>query len=410
MSESIGKKTRQTPRWLLLFYDALGLAAIWFVILVLHPSIREPLKPAVLIFNLLVAFACFTICRFLFNVYRQIWRTGAVGAFARETAALVCGTLLYLLICALTRTTPFTTAVAFAVTYAAVSIFGRIAYFYIYRFAKRENAFSKFLKEFLTRFTLVDFDSGDSGGVMRVVLEPASQAHSPINEVQSVAEKFAIRGDITNVTQINKGYINRTYRIETLSDTGHIHKYLLQRINTNVFPDVDALMNNFRLTTEHLHGRMNLPGSGKKGSVQTIRTTKDGRSYLRDDSGCWRMLIYFDGVYSLDIPDSPDTFYYAGKAFGTFMREMSDVDIGDVEVVIPNFHNTRSRYIDLEKVISRDPKGRLKSVLPEVEFIRARSDNFGIHSLRVGLRCSTHINSVDRAVTPRFPASRMRSR
>lgn len=213
---------------------------------------------------------------------------------------------------------------------------------------------------------------------MHLVLEPKIINQSPINEIQNVIDKFAIRGDVTSIAQINTGYINRTYRVETLSDTGHIHKYTLQRINTNVFPDVEALMDNFKLTTDHLHGKFLLPGHGKMGSIQTLRPTKDGRAFLKDDSGCWRVMTYFDKVYSLDIPDSPKTFYYAGRAFGQFVKEMADIDIGDVKIVIPNFHNTISRYRNLESVISKDPKNRAKDVQNEIAFVRARAGNFGI--------------------------------
>ena len=79
-------------------------------------------------------------------------------------------------------------------------------------------------------------------------------------QARLAAERFAIPGRVTGLTRINKGYINRTYRLETLDETGQTHKYVLQRINTDVFPDTDALMSNFRLTTEHLRGRYLLPG------------------------------------------------------------------------------------------------------------------------------------------------------
>ena len=92
------------------------------------------------------------------------------------------------------------------------------------------------------------------------------------------------------------------------------------------------------------------------------------------------MLTFFDNVYSLDIPDSPETFYHAGNAFGRFLKEMADVDAEDVKEVIPNFHNTKSRYQDLEKSIARDPKGRVKDVQAEIEFVRARADKYGMIS------------------------------
>ncbi len=199
-------------------------------------------------------------------------------------------------------------------------------------------------------------------------------------ELRKIAEQFAIHGKVTCITKINKGYINQTYKVETLSDRGHIHKYTLQRINTNVFPNVDMLMDNFKLTTEHLHESFILPGNRPRGSVQMVRTTNEGSLYLKDESGCWRMLTHFDDVYSLDIPDSPETFYQAGKAFGLFLKKMSDVDVSEVREVIPNFHNTKSRYADLETAITQNPVGRIKDVSSEIEFVRARAEKYGIIS------------------------------
>lgn len=203
---------------------------------------------------------------------------------------------------------------------------------------------------------------------------------SPINEVQNIAEKFDIHGEITAISQIKKGYINHTYCVETLSEHGNVHKYILQRINTNIFKNVDDLMYNFNVITNHLEGRLVLPGGHRKGSIQTIRHTKDGNLYFKGESGYWRMLTYFDGVYSLDIPTSADLFYNAGVAFGRFVRELSDVDVCDIKEIIPNFHNTKSRYFDLEAAIKADVKDRVKNVIPEIEFIRKRLDKYGIIS------------------------------
>ena len=377
-TQVISNTERERIRVLLLFYDSIVFMLVWLASL--HVLIHGRIRTRVWIFNFILAYACFLIARLIFRVYHQVWRTGSTGAFIREIGAEVLGSAAYLLIwkALKMKQIPDKYAMAFCGYYVAASILMRIAYYCLYRLVKIDNAFCRWLKKVLTAVTLVDFDSKEKGGLMRLVLEPAARETSPINEIQNVAEKFAIRGDITSITQITKGYINRTYRVETLSDTGHVHKYVLQRINTNVFPDVDGLMENFKLTTDHLHGKFLLPGHTKKGSVQMVRSTKDGRAYLRDDSGCWRMLTYFDGVYSLDIPDSPQTFYYAGRAFGKFVKEMADVDINDVAVVIPNFHNTRSRYNDLEAAISKDPKGRVKDVQKEISFLRARADNFGL--------------------------------
>ncbi len=198
-----------------------------------------------------------------------------------------------------------------------------------------------------------------------------------MNQLKNIARQFEIQGEITEIEHIKKGYINSTYKVETVSNNNNVHQYILQRINTNVFPDVDALMSNFQLTTAHLFKNLNMPGKHKRGTVQTLRATKDGDLYFKDSSGVWRMMTYFDNVYSIDIPEDADVFYYAGVSFGRFIKAMSTIDINDIKEVIPNFHNTKSRYFDLECAISRDPYNRVGDAYDEITFIRDRTGLFG---------------------------------
>lgn len=384
--KSTDKNERSKIRGLMVVYDSILYVICWLAIFVLQPLFDGTQPLAASLVYLCGGYVLFFGFRFLLSCYKQILRYGSFRAFAREIVASVLGALLLLLLGVVAWIlfpaveVPFVSQVSFAAGYVVVSIAARVLYYYLYRFAQKEQPLSRIVKHVLERLAFVDFSSEEPGATLHLVLEPVKKAVSPINELQNIIDQFAIRGDVTSITQINKGYINRTYRVETLSDTGHVHKYTLQRINTNVFPDVDALMENFKLTTDHLFGRLMLPGHRKRGCVQTIRPTKDGRAYLTDTSGCWRMLTYFDDVYSLDIPDRPETFYHAGNAFGRFLKEMSDVDVQEVKEVIPNFHNTLSRYRDLEKSIAKDPKGRVKDVKKEIEFVRARVDMYGMIS------------------------------
>lgn len=198
-----------------------------------------------------------------------------------------------------------------------------------------------------------------------------------MNDLQNVAKQFIIQGDIVSIKKINKGYINSTYKIETISESNHIHQYILQRINTNVFPDVEALMNNFQTVTKILCENLHMPGEHHRGTVQTLRPTIDDKLYFEDESGSWRLMTYFDNVYSLDIPNTPDVFYYAGISFGRFIKALISLDISEIKEVIPNFHNTKSRYQDLERAISLDSEGRVESVAAEIAFVRAHTDLFG---------------------------------
>ena len=377
---------RERIRWLMVIYDTILYLVCWQLILSLRPLFGARLPVSVFLPYIPVGYVAFFGARFVLNGYKTVWRYGSMHAFSREIAAGVIGAVLLssmnLLFERVFQTTniPFMLGAALSALYIMASIVARVSYCYLYRFAEKGTSLAEFVRNVLKTVAFVDFSSKEPGAILHLVLEPEKKVATPINDLQRIVDQFAIRGDVTSITQINKGYINRTYRVETLSDAGHIHKYTLQRINNNVFPDVDALMDNFKLTTDNLHGKLRLPGFNKRGSVQMLRPTKDGRSYLRDDSGCWRMLTYFDDVYSLDIPERPETFYQAGVAFGRFLKEMSDVDVKDVKEVIPNFHNTLSRYLDLEKSIAKDPKGRVKDVKKEIAFVRERVNMYGMIS------------------------------
>ena len=89
------------------------------------------------------------------------------------------------------------------------------------------------------------------------------------------------------------------------------------------------------------------------------------------------MMTYFNHVYSLDIPDTPQVFYYTGVSFGQFIKVMSALDPSLIKEVIPNFHNTMSRYRDLEVAIAADPQKRVGNVAEEIAFVRAHTQLFG---------------------------------
>ena len=377
---------RPKVRWLMVVYDAIIFVLCWMGVAILHGSFINVFQIPGICWYALAGYLVFLVSRLALKSYKRILRYGLIPAFSREIAAGVLSVAVILVVDSVAQhgfavdNIPFMPLMAFLAMYVVVSVAARMVYSYLYRFATKTGKLSRAVRYILERLVFVDFDSTHPGATLHLVLEPEKQSVTAINELQRIVDQFAIRGEVTDIVQINKGYINRTYRVETLSDTGHVHKYTLQRINTNVFPDVDALMDNFKLTTNHLNGKLNLPGRNKRGHIQTLRPTKDGCAYLRHDSGCWRMMTYFDDVYSLDIPNSPETFYYAGRAFGSFMKGMSDVAIEDVKEVIPNFHNTLSRYRDLEKSIERDPKGRVKDVQKEIAFVRARAEKYGMIS------------------------------
>ena len=68
---------------------------------------------------------------------------------------------------------------------------------------------------------------------------------------QELIQKFAVEGNVVNIREYGNGHINRTELVETEQD-GRKKRYIFQQINTDVFKDVDSLMENITGITSYL--------------------------------------------------------------------------------------------------------------------------------------------------------------
>lgn len=192
------------------------------------------------------------------------------------------------------------------------------------------------------------------------------------SEEARIVSQFQVCGTLKRIRRTGNGYINGTFLVECSDEQGTSNFYTLQHINTDVFTDVDALMQNYVKVTQHLHGKFVLERQSEKDGIPSLILALDGEPYYRCESGCWRMLSYFPNVYSMDIPESPEVFYRCGRSFGKFIKDMSDMPLSDLKTILPGFHDTARRYADLECAIQEDVSDRVREVLPEIEFIRIR--------------------------------------
>ncbi|MBQ8163763.1 MAG: aminoglycoside phosphotransferase family protein [Clostridia bacterium] len=166
------------------------------------------------------------------------------------------------------------------------------------------------------------------------------------------------------------GHINSTYIV--ISDNGE--KFILQKINTNIFKDANALMHNVKLVTNHIKKKSEELGRNKRRSTINFLHLKSGKHYAITEYGAYRMYYYIDNAFSIEKMENPNHFYYAGVAFGEFATFLNDFDASSLFETIKNFHNTASRYLDFEASVDADVKDRAKDVQKEIEFVRERKD------------------------------------
>ena len=188
-----------------------------------------------------------------------------------------------------------------------------------------------------------------------------------------IISQFIPSAENIEYERFGSGHINDTYRVSLTRD-GRPELYVLQRINTSIFKDPRALMNNFVSVTEYLEQKLKEEGAdSERGTLHVIKTV-DGDNYHENADGAWRLLDFVRGSVSYDKVETPEQFYMSAVAFGDFQRKLKDFPAEQLAETIPDFHNTPDRYKKFMEAVERDAVGRVKDVLPEIDFVRVRKD------------------------------------
>ena len=175
--------------------------------------------------------------------------------------------------------------------------------------------------------------------------------------------------DFQDPVPVGNGHINSTYLVKTKNNS-----YCLQKINTNIFKDLDGLMNNIEGVTHHIRKKSILLGRNPYRSTLKFLTAYTGKTYVVVDDSAYRMYHFIDDVFTIEKMENPEHFYLSGVAFGEFANFLSDFDATSLSETIKNFHNTVSRYNDFEDAVSKNISGRADDVAEEIAFVRARKD------------------------------------
>lgn len=163
------------------------------------------------------------------------------------------------------------------------------------------------------------------------------------------------------------GHINSTYLV-----CGGREKYILQKINVSVFPDVDGLMRNVSSVCDFNVRKTVAKGGDAERCLRPVKT-KDGKNYCFFENGYYRVYNFIENTVSINIPLSAGHFGEGSACFARFAENLAEFDASSLTDVIPGFHDTGARVKKFEESAVKDKYGRKKEALPLAEFIYERS-------------------------------------
>ena len=177
--------------------------------------------------------------------------------------------------------------------------------------------------------------------------------------LDNILSQFLIEGKVESVKPLGNGLINDTFRVVTEGDAPD---YVLQRINNNIFTDVDLLQHNIDAVTGHIRRKLEAAGADDiDRKVLRFVPTQQGKTYYLDNEGrYWRVSVFIPDAVTYEQVD-PTSSRNAGKAFGEFESMLVDLpeQLGET---IPDFHNMELRARQLQEAIEQDKAGRVADV------------------------------------------------
>ena len=228
-------------------------------------------------------------------------------------------------------------------------------------------------KKIRTKVVAAKFKN-DAGIIGASMLGLQEKDKENMSIAQKVSENFKIKGEVISAVPYGNGHINDTHLICTRVNGGE-KKYILQRINKNVFKNPELLMKNFACVTEYLAKKIAECGGDPERETLNLIKTYDGSDYYESPEGdFWRMLVFVSESKCYEKVENPGQFYESAVAFGNFQRLLENYPAETLAETIPNFHNTPHRFKNLMAEVAKDSFGRLAEVMPEVEFAKAREE------------------------------------
>jgi Ser/Thr protein kinase RdoA (MazF antagonist) len=163
---------------------------------------------------------------------------------------------------------------------------------------------------------------------------------------------------VTHISPLGNGLINDSYLVYTKTTP-----FVLQRINSQVFPKPELIMENLKTLKNHLEKKIS---SQINLQIPDILPTLDGNLAFKDEKGdLWRALAYIANTESVESISSTNDAEQAGFALGHFHRLLSDLNPQTLHDTLPGFHITPEYLNRYQQITTKTSPGKAS---PENQF------------------------------------------
>ncbi|GGG46175.1 phosphotransferase enzyme family protein [Bizionia arctica] len=181
--------------------------------------------------------------------------------------------------------------------------------------------------------------------------------------LKHISEQFKIEHAILNIQVLASGHINDTYLV-TCRDNSH---YVLQKINSQVFTNLNEIILNKVVVSNHLKNIFD--NSELNYQVAGFIKSKSDDYFIEAYNGCWTLMEYIPNSKTIARAENAKQVFEAGKLFGNFIISTSSLEINSVSETLPKFHSVPFRFFQFEEALKKAKASRKTKAQELISFV-----------------------------------------
>lgn len=172
--------------------------------------------------------------------------------------------------------------------------------------------------------------------------------------------------DISNAMfkPITQGYINDTFIVEENAKA----KYVLQRINSNVFNNVPGLHRNMKTVLKKLK-------ASDYSELKLVKTKAD-QVYFEHDDSFWRLMSFIPNGVAYNYTSNTKIAFEAGRLIGKFHQLLKDENVTNYEVTLPNLNYLPFRITEFQEALKNTSTSLKLNANLDIEFAKTHLSYF----------------------------------
>ena len=172
------------------------------------------------------------------------------------------------------------------------------------------------------------------------------------------------------VTPITTGLINQTFKVIIRSNG---HKFLLQQINQDVFPEPEKVQANYEKIWSYIHYES--PPRDIPNPVivpEPLPFLDDTKLFCDSQNKYWRKFEFIDGAQTFHTATTSIQARTVARVFGSITSSFEFFDLNTLSITIPGFHDLSLRFRQFKESLHKNNYERLRKAASTINQLKEK--------------------------------------